>query len=178
MPRRTIYFVLLLLSLLMPSAPVVFAAHIHQSSWVSSAYYPGDHASFHMTLFNDYPGTIFVKEIRMQWDWQTDGSYFVAPGGQTLIPIQTADYALNFAVPPNLSPGQHVWTIYYVDANGRQIFVGQGALIIHDPEERAYLELRTTVQTDLTKASSSPFENPNATTLASLADGVFINATS
>ena len=178
MRLRIIYIALLLPSLLLTSVPIVFAAHIHQSSWASSVFYPGDQASFHMTLFNDYPGTIFVKEIRMQWDWQTDGSYFVAPGGQTLIPIQTADYAINITVPPNVSLGQHVWTIYYVDANGRQIFVGQGALNIHDPEERAYLDLLAMVQTDLTKVISAPFENPNATALAFLANEVYNNATS
>ena len=178
MRLRIFYASLLLLSLLTASAPIAFAAHIHQSSWASPAYYPGDQASFHMTLFNDYPGTIFVKEVRMQWDWQSDGSYFAAPGGQTLIPIQTADYAINFTVPPNVSVGEHVWTIYYVDAKGTQIFVGQGALTIHDQEERVYLDLRARVQTNLTKVISAPFENPNATALAFLANEVYNNATS
>jgi hypothetical protein len=131
-----------------------------------------------MTLFNDYPGTISVKEILMQWDWQSAGGYYTAPGGQTLIPIQTTDYIINFTIPTSVSIGEHLCTIYYIDSNNRQNFVGQGVLKIHDPNERTYLALKAEVQINLTSLRGVIFENPNATALLASANAAFANSTS
>src|SRR5437870_2185356 len=135
-----------LVLLLVGVASPILAAHVHQSRWGSAAYYPGDPATFYMTLFNDYPGTISVKEILMHWDWQGDGgSYYASAGGQALIPIQTEDYIINFTIPTNVSVGQHLWTIYYLDLNNKKNFVGEGELKIHDPNERTFLSLQAGV---------------------------------
>ncbi len=178
MRLRAIFALSLIVFLATASVPVVFAIHIHQFSWGSTAYYPGDQATFYMTLFNDYPGTIYVKEVLMQWDWQPAGSSYAAPGGQTLIPIQTANYVINFTVPLNVTIGPHTWTVSYVDDKGTQIFAGQGSLKIHDPQERVYLALKAHVQGTLTQVGSTSFENPNATALIALANGAYNNATS
>ncbi len=164
--------------LLLSSADTAFAAHIHNLWWSSSTYYQGDSGSVTFEIFNDDSGTRYYAKLILQFDWENTGSSFqTGPSQSQSIPWgHVANFTVQFSIPAAAGVGNHLYSLYYVDASNKISPVGQEFLYVHDAFERTYRNLLSEVGTKISSANSSLYESPAARSLLLEADGNYARA--
>ena len=164
--------------LLLSSADTAFAAHIHNLWWSSSTYYQGDSGSVTFEIFNDDSGTRYYAKLILQFDWENTGSSFqTGPSQSQSIPWgHVANFTVQFSIPAAAGVGNHLYSLYYVDASNKISPVGQEFLYIHDAFERTYRNLLSEVGTTISSANSNLYESPAARRLLLGADGNYTRA--
>ncbi len=164
--------------LLLSSADTAFAAHIHNLWWSSSTYYQGDSGSVTFEIFNDDSGTRYYAKLILQFDWENTGSSFqTGPSQSQSIPWgHVANFTVQFSIPAAAGVGNHLYSLYYVDASNKISPVGQEFLYVHDAFERTYRDLLSEVGTKISSANSNLYESPAARRLLLGADGNYTRA--
>ena len=164
--------------LLLSSADTAFAAHIHNLWWSSSTYYQGDSGSVTFEIFNDDSGTRYYAKLILQFDWENTGSSFqTGPSQSQSIPWgHVANFTVQFSIPAAAGVGNHLYSLYYVDASNKTRQVGQEFLYVHDSFERAYRNLLSEVGRKITTANSTLYGSPVARSLLLEADGNYTRA--
>ena len=165
--------------LLLSSAGAAFAAHLHNLWWNSSTYYQGDSGSVTFEVFNDDSGTRYYAKLILQFDWEnvTGSSFQTGPSQSKSIPWgHVANFTIQFSVPTAAKVGNHLYTLYYVDASNKTNLVGQEFLYVHDAFEKAYRNLLSGVGPRMTSANSSLYQSPAARSLLREADGNYTRA--
>jgi len=164
--------------LLLSSADTAFAAHIHNLWWSSSTYYQGDSWSVTFEIFNDDSGTRYYAKLILQFDWENTGSSFqTGPSQSQSIPWgHVANFTVQFSIPAAAGVGNHLYSLYYVDASNKISPVGQEFLYVHDAFERTYRDLLSEVGTKISSANSNLYESPAARRLLLGADGNYTRA--
>src|SRR2546422_11334788 len=165
--------------LLLSSAGTAFAAHIHNLWWSSPTYYQGDGGSVTFEIFNDDSGSRYYAKLILQFDWEntTGSSFQTGPSQSKSIPWgHVANFTVQFSIPAAAGVGNHLYSLYYVDASNKISPVGQEFLYVHDAFERTYRDLLSEVGTKISSANSNLYESPAARRLLLEADGNYTRA--
>ena len=165
--------------LLLSSPGMAFAAHIHNLWWSSSRYYQGDTGSVTFEIFNDDSGTRYYAKLILQFDWEntTGSSFQTSPSQSQSIPWgHVANFTIQFSIPAAAKLGNHLYSLYYVDASNKTSLVGQEFFYVHDAFERAYRNLLSDVGAKIVSANSTLYQSPAARSLLLEADGNYTRA--
>ena len=165
--------------LLLSSAGTAFAAHIHNLWWSSPTYYQGDGGSVTFEIFNDDSGSRYYAKLILQFDWEntTGSSFQTGPSQSKSIPWgHVANFTVQFSIPAVAGVGNHLYSLYYVDASNKTSPVGQEFIYVHDSFERAYRNLLSEVGRKITTANSTLYGSPVARSLLLEADGNYTRA--
>ncbi len=175
--RATLLGTALALFFLLSSAGVAFAAHIHNLWWSSPAYYQGDSGSVTFEIFNDDSGTRYYARVILQFDWgNTTMSSFQTNKGQSVAWGHVANFTIQFSIPASVKAGNHLYSLYYVDASNNTNLVGQEFLYVHDTFERAYRNLLSEVGPKISSANPTLYRSPVARSLLLEARGNYTRA--